>query len=141
MPEGTRKGVEGIKCGEIDKHKKIWEDEEGPPTKKQKKMTAAQEGRVKSLAIAAEKRECEARGKLDNKEKKAEGNDIPLPEKRKLGCLKKNSSPSEWAQYAEPKELDEFFPWLNPKGVQELALKNSFIKRWSHIAPGSMRGC
>lgn len=45
MPEETRKGVEDIKRGEIDKRKKIWEDKEGPPTKKQKKMTAAQEER------------------------------------------------------------------------------------------------
>jgi bromodomain adjacent to zinc finger domain protein 1A len=39
MPEETRKGVEDIKRGEIDKRKKVWEDREGPPTKKQKKMT------------------------------------------------------------------------------------------------------
>jgi hypothetical protein len=45
-------------------------------------------------------------------------------------------APSEWAQYAEPEELDEFLAWLNPKGVRELALKNSFLKWWNHIAPG-----
>lgn len=45
MPEETRRGVENIKKGEIDKRKKIWEDKEGPPTKKQKKLTAAQEER------------------------------------------------------------------------------------------------
>lgn len=43
MPEETRKDVEDVRKGEIDKRKKIWEDKEGPPTKKQKKMTAAQE--------------------------------------------------------------------------------------------------
>ena len=47
MPEETRKGVESIKKGEIDKRKKIWEDKEGPPTKKHKKMTAAQEEKGK----------------------------------------------------------------------------------------------
>jgi hypothetical protein len=47
MPEATRKGVEDIKKGEIDKRKKVWEDKEGPPTKKQKKMTPAQEERGK----------------------------------------------------------------------------------------------
>lgn len=47
MPEETRQGVEIIKKGEIDKRKKIWEDKEGPPNKKQKKMTAAQEDRGK----------------------------------------------------------------------------------------------
>jgi hypothetical protein len=66
-------------------------------------------------------------------------------------------APGEWAQYAEPEEvrgvmslsyrsvdrcglsalqLDEFLAWLNPKGVRELALKNSFTKWWCHIAPG-----
>jgi len=45
MPEETRKGVENIKRGEIDKRKKAWEDKEGPPNKKQKKLTAAQEGK------------------------------------------------------------------------------------------------
>lgn len=45
MPEETRRGVENIKRGEIDKRKKAWEDKEGPPTKKQKKLTAAQEER------------------------------------------------------------------------------------------------
>ena len=47
MPEETRKGVENIKKGEIDKRKKAWEEKEGPPTKKQKKMTAVQEERGK----------------------------------------------------------------------------------------------
>jgi bromodomain adjacent to zinc finger domain protein 1A len=42
MPEETRKGVESLKKGEIDKRKKVWEDKEGPATKK-KKLTAAQE--------------------------------------------------------------------------------------------------
>jgi bromodomain adjacent to zinc finger domain protein 1A len=45
MPEETRKGVESLKRGEIDKRKKVWEDKEGPPTKKHKKMTPAQEER------------------------------------------------------------------------------------------------
>ncbi|KAF8912833.1 ATP-utilizing chromatin assembly and remodelling N-terminal-domain-containing protein [Gymnopilus junonius] len=58
MPEETRQGVENIKKGEIDKRKKVWEDKEGPPTKKQKKMTSAQEEK-------AEKREREAREKLE----------------------------------------------------------------------------
>jgi hypothetical protein len=43
MPEETRKGVESIKKGEIDKRKKVWEDKDGPPSKKHKKMTPAQE--------------------------------------------------------------------------------------------------
>ena len=42
MPEETRRGVESIKKGEIDKRKKAWEDKEGPPSKK-KKLTPAQE--------------------------------------------------------------------------------------------------
>jgi hypothetical protein len=52
MPEETRKGVEDIKKGEIDKRKKIWEDREGPPTKKQKKMSEAH-GKSTSSSFAS----------------------------------------------------------------------------------------
>jgi bromodomain adjacent to zinc finger domain protein 1A len=38
MPEETRKGVETIKKGEIEKRKKVWEEKDGPATKKQKKI-------------------------------------------------------------------------------------------------------
>ncbi|KAG1755110.1 chromatin remodeling complex protein [Suillus paluster] len=83
MPEETRKGVEDIKRGEIDKRKKIWEDKEGPPTKKQKKMTAAQEERVKALAAAAEKREREAREKAERQQKAKEEAERLAAEKKK----------------------------------------------------------
>lgn len=53
MPEETRKGVESIKKGEIDKRKKIWEEKEGPPTKKQKKMTAAAEEKGEFISISS----------------------------------------------------------------------------------------
>ncbi|KAF8349915.1 chromatin remodeling complex protein [Amanita rubescens] len=43
MPEETRKGVETIKKGEIDKRKKVWEDKDGPPSKKQKTTAAHDE--------------------------------------------------------------------------------------------------
>jgi hypothetical protein len=43
MPEETRQGVANIKKGEIDKRKKAWEDKDGPPSKKQKKMSAAKD--------------------------------------------------------------------------------------------------
>ncbi|KAG2368257.1 hypothetical protein BDR07DRAFT_1605599 [Suillus spraguei] len=79
----TRKGVEDIKRGEIDKRKKIWEDKEGPPTKKQKKMTAAQEERVKALAVAAEKREREAREKAERQQKAKEEAERLAAEKKK----------------------------------------------------------
>ncbi|KIK71184.1 hypothetical protein GYMLUDRAFT_33320 [Collybiopsis luxurians FD-317 M1] len=62
MPEATRKNVEDIKKGEHDKRKKAWEDKDGPPNKKQKKMTAAQEEKAKA---AASKRDREAQEKLD----------------------------------------------------------------------------
>ncbi|KAF9535857.1 chromatin remodeling complex protein [Crepidotus variabilis] len=57
MTEETRQGVENIKKGEIDKRKKAWEDKEGPPTKKQKKMTAAQEEKERREREAREKEE------------------------------------------------------------------------------------
>lgn len=76
MPEETRKGVESIKKGEIDKRKKVWEDKEGPPTKKQKKMTPAQEER-------AEKREREAREKLEKQKHAKEEAERLAAEKKK----------------------------------------------------------
>lgn len=36
-------------------------------------------------------------------------------------------------------QVKEFVDWLNPKGVRELALKNTFVKWWNHIAPGMRR--
>lgn len=79
MPEETRKGVEDIKKGEIDKRKKIWEDREGPPTKKQKKMTAAQEGK-------AEKKEREA-------QERAEKERLAKEEAERLAAEKKKKKP------------------------------------------------
>jgi hypothetical protein len=38
MPEETRKGVLEVKNKEIEKRKKVWEDKEGPPSKRQKKL-------------------------------------------------------------------------------------------------------
>src|ERR1700722_11985995 len=98
MPEETRKGVENIKKGEIDKRKKAWEDKEGPPAKK-KKLTPAQEERgtfsfiplplsqllspVKALAAAAEKRERDARDKSDRQKIAKEEADRLAAEKKK----------------------------------------------------------
>lgn len=84
MPEETRKGVENIKRGEIDKRKKAWEDKEGPPHKKQKKLTAAQEERAKVLAAAAaEKREREAREKAEKMKAKEETDRLAADKKKK----------------------------------------------------------
>ncbi|KAF8649895.1 hypothetical protein AX16_005654 [Volvariella volvacea WC 439] len=82
MPEETRKGVETIKKGEIDKRKKVWEDKEGPPTKKHKKMTAAQEEK-------AEKREREAR-------EKAEKQRLAKEEAERLAAEKKKKKPTRY---------------------------------------------
>ncbi|RDB28913.1 hypothetical protein Hypma_015347 [Hypsizygus marmoreus] len=79
MPEETRKGVETIKKGEIDKRKKVWEEKDGPPTKKQKKMTPAQEER-------AEKREREAREKLEKQK-------LAKEEAERLAAEKKKKKP------------------------------------------------
>jgi bromodomain adjacent to zinc finger domain protein 1A len=86
MPDETRQGVEKIKKGEIDKRKKVWEDKEGPPTKKQRKMTAAQEERAKVLAVAAEKKERDAR-------EKAEKQKIVKEEADRLAAEKKKKKP------------------------------------------------
>ena len=95
MPEETRKGVESIKKGEIDKRKKIWEDKEGPPAKKQKKMTAAQEEKCEyrilllacrltmGLHPAVEKRERDAREKAEKQKQAKEEADRLEAEKKK----------------------------------------------------------
>ncbi|KAF9056339.1 chromatin remodeling complex protein [Panaeolus papilionaceus] len=79
MPEETRQGVENIKKGEIDKRKKAWEDKEGPPIKKQKKMTAAQEEKT-------EKKEREAR-------EKSEKQRLAKEEAERLAAEKKKKKP------------------------------------------------
>ena len=43
MSEETRISVEVIKKGESDKRKKAWEDKEGPPSKKQKKIIVVED--------------------------------------------------------------------------------------------------
>ncbi|KAG6381334.1 chromatin remodeling complex protein [Boletus reticuloceps] len=83
MPEETRRGVENIKKGEIDKRKKIWEDKEGPPSKKQKKLTAAQEERVTTLTAGAEKRERETREKVERQHKAKEEAERLAAERKK----------------------------------------------------------
>ncbi|KAJ7130061.1 chromatin remodeling complex protein [Mycena crocata] len=81
MPEEIRRGVENHKKGEIDKRKKVWEDKEQPPTKRQKKMTAAQEER-------AEKREREAAEKAEKQKIAKEEADRVASEKKKKKPLR-----------------------------------------------------
>lgn len=94
MPEDTRKGVENIKKGEIDKRKKVWEAKEGPPTKKQKKMTAAQEEKARVAAAKKEAAEKEAERLAAEKKKKkpvrypTEDLDVTLSEKDKKAGMK-----------------------------------------------------
>ncbi|CAL1696016.1 unnamed protein product [Somion occarium] len=45
----------------------------------------------------------------------------------------------EWAVYDTIESMDAFVAWLNPKGVRELALKNTLTKWWPHIGPGMRR--
>ncbi|KAF8634015.1 hypothetical protein AX15_001187 [Amanita polypyramis BW_CC] len=72
MPEETRKGVESIKKGEIDKRKKVWEDKEGPPNKKQKKMTGGQDEKIEKQEreAQAEKQKESERLEAEKKKKK-----------------------------------------------------------------------
>ncbi|TFK30606.1 hypothetical protein FA15DRAFT_662605 [Coprinopsis marcescibilis] len=86
MPEETRKDVEDVRKGEIDKRKKIWEEKEGPPAKKQKKMTAAQEEKAKASAATAERKERDAR-------EKAEKQRLAKEEAERLAAEKKKKKP------------------------------------------------
>ncbi|KAJ7293282.1 chromatin remodeling complex protein [Mycena rebaudengoi] len=90
MPEETRKGVENLKKGEIDKRKKVWDEKEGPPTKRQKKMTAAQEERdyMTHTVLAAEKREREAAEKAEKQKVQKEESDRIAAEKKKKKPLR-----------------------------------------------------
>ncbi|EPQ60860.1 hypothetical protein GLOTRDRAFT_135465 [Gloeophyllum trabeum ATCC 11539] len=72
MPEETRKGVENLKNKEIEKRKKVWEDKEGPPSKKQKKPILGQEDNMRALADAAERREQEAKEAAEKKAREEE---------------------------------------------------------------------
>ncbi|TFY79366.1 hypothetical protein EWM64_g4644 [Hericium alpestre] len=83
MPEETRLGVEDIKKGEIQKRKKVWEEKEGPSTKKQKKLTAAQEEKAKAMAAVAERKEREAREKAEKQQKAKEEAERLAAEKKK----------------------------------------------------------
>ncbi|KAJ4489433.1 ATP-utilizing chromatin assembly and remodelling N-terminal-domain-containing protein [Lentinula edodes] len=83
MTEDTRNNVEAIKKGEHDKRKKVWEDKDGPPNKKHKKMTAAQEEKAKAAAL---KRDREAQEKLDQQR-------IAREEAERIAAEKKKKKP------------------------------------------------
>ncbi|KAI9062985.1 chromatin remodeling complex protein [Trametes sanguinea] len=82
MPEEIRKGVENIKKGESDKRKKVWEEKEGPASKRQKRAAAAAENEKAMLAIA-EQREREAREKAEQALRAKEESERLAAEKKK----------------------------------------------------------
>ncbi|KAI8995548.1 chromatin remodeling complex protein [Trametes punicea] len=82
MPEEIRKGVETLKKGESDKRKKVWEEKEGPASKRQKRAQAAAENE-KLLAAIAEQREREAREKAEQAQKAKEESERLAAEKKK----------------------------------------------------------
>lgn len=103
MTEDTRNNVEAIKKGEHDKRKKVWEDKDGPPNKKHKKMTAAQEEKGNVMSVftiylhspnsassaakaAALKRDREAQEKLDQQR-------IAREEAERIAAEKKKKKP------------------------------------------------
>ncbi|KAI0361718.1 chromatin remodeling complex protein [Trametes cingulata] len=82
MPEEIRKSVETLKKGESDKRKKVWEEKEGPASKRQKRAQAAAENE-KILAAIAEQREREAREKAEQQQKAKEESERLAAEKKK----------------------------------------------------------
>ncbi|CDO72325.1 hypothetical protein BN946_scf184977.g22 [Trametes cinnabarina] len=82
MPEEIRKGVENLKKGESDKRKKIWEEKEGPASKRQKRAAAAAENE-KILQAIAEQREREAREKAEHAQRAKEESERLAAEKKK----------------------------------------------------------
>ncbi|KAI0669985.1 chromatin remodeling complex protein [Trametes maxima] len=107
MPEEIRKSVETLKKGESDKRKKVWEEKEGPASKRQKRAAAAAENGAprppdavlppargpaydrptteKVLAAIAEQREREreAREKAEQQQKAKEEAERLAAEKKK----------------------------------------------------------
>lgn len=102
MPEETRKGVDEIKRGEIEKRRKVATPptkKEGPPAKKQKKMSAEERAQMlkdeeeELAAIEAAERERELAAAQPKKKKKpvkfpAEDLDVRLTEKEKKAGAK-----------------------------------------------------
>jgi bromodomain adjacent to zinc finger domain protein 1A len=97
MPEETKSHVEDVRKGEIDKRKKAWEDKEGPPTKKQKKMTAAQEEKGNAISQVLSKRSliylCAAEKKEKEAKEKAEKQRLAKEEAERLAAEKKKKKP------------------------------------------------
>ena len=112
MPDETRKGVENLRKGEMEKRKKAWEEKEGPSTKKQKKeleraLNCTLE--VPSLAYlsTAEKFKQPAPPPPEKKKKKplrypAEDMDVALPERdKKAGAKVQRPVPSRELPFSE----------------------------------------
>ncbi|EGO04257.1 hypothetical protein SERLA73DRAFT_82321 [Serpula lacrymans var. lacrymans S7.3] len=83
MTEETRRGVQDIKKGEIDKRKKFWEGKEGSPVKKQRKSIGGPGERAKTIAAVAEQREREALEKIEKQQKVKEDTERLAAEKKK----------------------------------------------------------
>ena len=129
MPDETRKGVEKLKKGEMEKRKKAWEEKEGPNTKKQKKepeRTSIGWFLVRNVAdrATAEKPKESAKPPPPPPEKKkkplrypAEDTDVVLPERdKKAGAKVQRPVPS--------REL----PFRDLPGVFE-----SFLMVWNYL--------
>ena len=135
MPDETRKGVEKLKKGEMEKRKKAWEEKEGPNAKKQKKEPErASGGWFLALSLAhrstAEKLKEPAKPPPPPPEKKktrplrypAEDMDVVLPERdKKAGAKVQRPVPS--------REL----PFRDLPGVFE-----SFLMIWNYL---NVYGC
>lgn len=112
MPDETRKGVENLRKGEMEKRKKAWEEKEGPSTKKQKKeLERALSYTLEALSLAdlltAEKLKEPAPPPPQKKKKKplrypAEDMDVMLPERdKKAGAKVQRPVPSRELPFRE----------------------------------------
>lgn len=138
MPDETRKGVENLKKGEMEKRKKAWEEKEGPSAKKQKKEPERMLKRligVSRLADppTAEKLKEPAKPPPPPPEKKkkkplrypAEDLDVMLPERdKKAGAKVQRPIPSKDLPFKEerPEVFERFlmvWNYLNVYGYAD----------------------
>jgi len=137
MPDETRKGVEKLKKGEMEKRKKAWEEKEGPNAKKQKKDPERAFGSQFLALNTADRSTAEKLKELakppppppEKKKKKplrypAEDMDVVLPERdKKAGAKVQRPIPSRELPFRDlPGVFEPFlmvWNYLNVYGYEE----------------------
>ena len=140
MPDETRKGVENLRKGEMEKRKKAWEEKEGPSAKKQRKEPERElDCTLGALSLAnlstVEKPKEPAPPPPEKRKKKplrypAEDMDVTLPERdKKAGAKVQRPVPNRELPFRElPGVFDQFLMTWNYLNVYGYAdrIENNF---------------